>query len=46
MTTVIDTKISEYIGNNPWLKMVLTIAITILGAAKARGWFALRYGIK
>lgn len=46
MTTIpLDTKITAFIAAKPWLKMVLTIAMAILGTAKGRGWFATRYGI-
>ena len=43
---ITDAKITEYISGRPWLKMVLTIAMALLGAAKGRGWFSRRYGIK
>lgn len=46
MTSIIDKKITDYIAGKPWLKMVLTIAMALLGAAKGRGWFAKRYGIE
>lgn len=40
-----DAKITAFIAGKPWLKMVLTIAMSILGVAKGRGWFMVRYGI-
>lgn len=44
-TTVIDAKITAYIAARPWLKMVLIAASFIMGTGRARGWFALRYGL-
>ena len=46
MTTIIDTKITDFISGHPWLKLVLTVAVAILGVAKGRNWFAKRYEIK
>ena len=46
MTTIpLDIKIAAFTSAKPWLKMLLTIAMSVLGVAKGRGWFAQRYGI-
>lgn len=44
--TTLDTKITDFIAGKPWLKMVLTLAMSLLGVAKGRGWFARKYGIQ
>ena len=46
MTTVLDEKITAFVVSKPWLKMILTVAMALLGAAKGRGWFAKKYGIR
>lgn len=47
MTTIpIDAKITAFIAKKPWLKMLLTIAMSVLGVAKGRGWFSTRYNIQ
>ncbi len=43
--TTVDAKIAAFTAGRPWLKIVLTLAMTALGIAKGRGWFALRYGL-
>lgn len=45
MSTHIDAKITEFIAGKPWLKIVLTVMMSLLGAAKGRGWFAEKYGL-
>lgn len=46
MTTIpTDAKITAFIAGKPWLKIVLTLAMSLLGVAKGRGWFAIRYGL-
>lgn len=47
MSTIpLDAKITAFIAGKPWLKMVLTVAMSILGVAKGRGWFEKKYGIQ
>ena len=45
-TTPLDTKITEFIARKPWLKVLLTLAMSLLGVAKGREWFARKYGIQ
>jgi hypothetical protein len=45
-TIPVDAKIAAFIAGKPWLKMVLTVAMSILGIAKGRGWFERTYGIQ
>ena len=40
-----DASITAYISGHPWLKIVLTLAMAVLGTAKGRGWFVKTYGI-
>jgi hypothetical protein len=39
-----DAVITAYIAARPWLKMLLTFAMALLGTAKGRGWFWKKYG--
>lgn len=45
MAIIDDSKIAEFIAGKPWLKMILTLAMSILGVAKGRGWFSKKYGL-
>ena len=45
MATIQDEKITAYVSGHPWLKIVLTVMMALLGAAKGRAWFGRRYGI-
>ena len=40
-----DATITAFIASRPWLKVVLTFAMALLGTAKGRGWFSRRYGL-
>lgn len=42
---LIDDKITAFLAQYPYLKVVLAIMTTLLGAGRARGWFAKRYGL-
>lgn len=42
----LDDKIKKFIGDRPWLKIVLTLALWALGTAKGKQWFAVKYGVK
>lgn len=42
---VIDDKINEFLVGKPWLKVLLAALTALLGAGKARGYFAKRYGL-
>lgn len=46
VTTSVDAKITAFVTGKPWLKMILTVAMAILGVAKGRGWFMRKYGIE
>lgn len=41
-----DEKINKFLEGKPWLKVVLSVLTALLGAGKARGYFAKRYGIQ
>lgn len=41
----IDNKINALLTKKPWLKVVLSVLTALLGAGKARGYFARRYGL-
>lgn len=42
---VMDDKINAFLAGKPWLKAVLAVLTALLGAGKARGYFAKRYGL-
>lgn len=43
---IIDDKINAFLQGKPWLKVLLALLTAVLGAGKARGYFARRYGIR
>jgi hypothetical protein len=45
MSTQIDTKINAFLAKYPALKIVLSILTALLGAAKAKGYFAKKFGL-
>jgi len=42
----LEAKIIAFIAGKPWLKIILTLAMSVLGTAKGRGWFARKYNIQ
>lgn len=45
MSTVMDNKINAFLAERPFLKAFLALLTLVLGAGKAKGYFAKRYGI-
>lgn len=45
MSTVLDDKINAFLAKNPLLKAFLAVLTVILGAGRAKGYFAKRYGL-
>lgn len=44
--SLIDEKVNSILASRPWLKMVLAALTFVLGAGRARGYFAQKFGVR